>query len=116
MLIFNQGDKFELRRSARPRWNELAGFVEVLSIDRVPDSEMEFVPTSIRGNSDAVAGVITFIVYSETTNAKPKKARLIRSRVSKEYADKYCGGISEYEWFIPTKRSYYPISSEKGRL
>lgn len=116
MLTFNPGEKYELRFSSYPKFDEIAGSVEILSVDRVPDSEMKFSETGIRGNFDACAGTITYIVHSDTTNAKPKKARLIRSRVSKEWARDYCDGVSEYEWFSPTKRNYCTISSKGIRL
>lgn len=116
MIIFNPGEKYELRFSSHPRWNELAGSVEILSVERLSDSEMEFKPSAIRGNFTAFVGTIKYIVHSDTTNTKPKSAQLFREHVSKEYATQYCGGVTEYEWFSPTKRNYYPISSEKGRL
>lgn len=116
MLTFNPGEKYELRFSSYPKSGEIAGSVEILSVDRVPDSEMDFKAASIRGCFDAYAGTVKYIVYSDTTNAKPKKARLIRSRVSEEYAREYTDGVTEYEWFSPTKRSYYPISSDDKRL
>ena len=116
MKLFQPGEKYELLFSSYPRSGEIAGSVEILSVDRVPDSEMEFKATSIRGCFDAYAGTVKYIVYSDTTNAKPKKARFIRSRVSEEYASQFSGGVTEYEWFSPTKRSYYPISSNDRRL
>ena len=112
MMIFNPGEKYELIFSAYPRAGSVAGSVEILSVDRVPDSEMDFKSASIRGCFDACVGTIKYIVYSDTTNTKPKTARLIRSRVSEEWAKQFCGGVTEYEWFSPTKRSYYPISSK----
>ena len=116
MMIFNPGERYELIFSAYPRAGSVAGSVKILSVDRVSDSEMNFKPTSIRGCFDACAGTITYIVYSDTTNAKPKKANLIRSRVSEEYAKQFSGGVTEYEWFCHTKRSYYSISSDDRRL
>lgn len=116
MMIFNPCEKYELLFSAYPRAGSVAGSVEILSVDRVPDSEMNFKQTSIRGCFDACAGTITYIVYSDTTNTKPKKANLIRSRVSEEYAKQFSGGVTEYEWFCPTKRIYYPISSNDKRI
>ena len=116
MKIFQPGEKYELIFSAYPRAGSVAGSVEILSVDRVPDSEMDFKSTSVRGCFDACVGTIKYIVYSDTTNTKPKTARLIRSRVSEEWAKQFCGGVTEYEWFSPTKRSYYPISSRDKQI
>lgn len=112
MKIFQPGEKYKLIFSAHPRAGAVAGYVEIVSVDRIPESEMQFRRTSIKQNFDAHCGTISFIVHSESTNKKIKKAVLIRSRVSKAWADEYCGGETEYEWFSPTKRSYYPISSK----
>ena len=106
MKIFYPGENYELIFSAYPRAGSVAGSVEILSVDRVPDSEMDFKSTSVHGCFDAFAGTIMYIVYSDTTNTKPKKANLIRSRVSEEYAKQFSGGVTEYELFFTTKRSY----------
>ena len=112
MKIFQPGEKYELIFSAHPRAGAVAGYVEIVSVDRILESEMQFRGSGSKENFDAHCGTISFIVHSESTNKKIKKAVLIRSRVSKAWADEYCGGETEYEWFSPTKRSYYPISSK----
>ena len=42
MKIFQPGEKYELIFSAYPRAGSVAGSVEILSVDRVPESEMQF--------------------------------------------------------------------------
>ena len=95
MKIFQPGEKYELIFSAHPRAGAVAGYVEIVSVDRILESEMQFRGSGIKENFDAHCGTISFIVHSEST-----------------WADEYCGGETEYEWFSPTKRSYYPISSK----
>ena len=116
MNIFQSGDKYELTYSSRPRAGMVAGYVEIISVVRIAESDMQFNPTSIKGCFDALAGEITYIVYSNSTNAKKKKTTFIRSRRSKEYADRYCNGILESEWFSPAKRNYYPISTDRRKI
>lgn len=94
----------------------VAGYVEIVSVNRLPENEIVPKATSIKGCFDAQAGEITFIINSKTTNNKKKKAVLIQSFNSEEYANEYCSGNREYEWFSPTKRSYYPISSQDGEM
>lgn len=116
MIKFEKGQKYELLYSAAPRAGSVAGYVEIVSVNRIPENEIVQKSTSIKGCFDAHAGEITFIVHSETTNDKKKKAVLIQSFNSEEYAREYCGGDREYEWFSPTKRSYYPISAREGEM
>lgn len=116
MNIFQSGDKYELAYSSCPRAGMVAGYVEIISVDRIAESDMQFNPTSIKGCFDALAGEITYIVYSDSTNTKKKKTTFIRSRRSKEYADRYCNGILESEWFSPAKRNYYPISTDRRKI
>lgn len=116
MYVFQPGDKYELTYSARPRAGSVAGYVEIISVDRIPESEMQFKSTSIKDCFNALAGEITYIVYSDKASTKKKKAAFIRSRRGKEYADRYCGGVLESEWFSPMKRSYYPVSSDDKKF
>jgi len=116
MNIFQPGDKYELCFSSYPRAFDVAGYVEILSVNRIPESDLEFRATSIRGNYIANAGEVVYIVHSESTNTKKKKAVFFRDRRSQEYADEYCGGEIEGEWFSPTKRNYFPISTRNNRV
>ena len=116
MKIFQPGEKYELIFSAYPRAGSVAGSVEILSVDRVPESEMQFLECGSKESFYAHCGEISFIIHSKSASKKIKKAVLIRSRVSKAWADEYCGGETEYEWFSPTKRSYYTISSERDKI
>lgn len=83
MNIFQSGDKYELAYSSCPRAGMVAGYVEIISVDRIAESDMQFNPTSIKGCFDALAGEITYIVYSDSTNTKKKKPRLFVAVVVK---------------------------------
>lgn len=112
MYAFQPGDKYELTYSARPRAGSIAGYVEIISVDRIPESEMQFESAGVKDCFDALAGEIIYIVYSEKASTKRKKTAFIRSRRGEKYADHYCNGVLESEWFSPMKNSYYPISAD----
>ena len=116
MIRFESGEKYGLIYSAYPRAGTGAGYVEIISVERKPEEEVIFKNTSIRDCFIAEVGTITFVVYSDTTNTKKKKAVVFCSRNSESYAEEFSGGVREYEWFSPTKRSYYPISSREGKI
>lgn len=116
MIRFEAGEEYELIYSTYTRAGAVAGYVEIISVERKPEEEVVFKASSIKDCFTAEAGTITFVVHSDTTNTKKKKATLFYSRNSESYAEEFSGGVREYEWFSPTKRSYYPISSKEGKI
>ena len=116
MKIFQPGEKYELIFSAYPRAGSVAGSVAILSVDRVPESEMQFLECGSKESFYAHCGEISFIIHSKSASKKIKKAVLLRGRDSKEWAETYHDGETEYEWFSPAKRSYNPIFSINGQL
>ena len=116
MIAFNPGDKFQLVFSSYPRRGAVAGYVEIVSVDRLPESEQIPSPSGVRDCFDWICGEITFIVHSESTNTKKKKAPLHRVLNSEEFAAEYTGGRREYEYFSPTKRNYYSVDSYSGKI
>ncbi len=109
MTRFQPGQVFNIRK-----WSDFGetnyGTCEIVAVNERPESEIEWRETAIRGSLNADLGTITFILNTSSNNRKPKKARLIGSKVSEEWA-KETGSDREYQWFSPTKRSYRPITS-----
>lgn len=116
MIRFEAGEKYELIYSAYPRAGAIAGYVEIISVERKPEEEVVFKAYSVKDCFIVEAGTIIFVVHSDTTNTKKKKATLFYPGNSESYAEKFSGGVREYEWFSPTKRSYYTISSKEGKV
>ena len=80
MKIFQPGEKYELIFSAYPRAGSVAGSVEILSVDRVPESEMQFLECGSKESFYAHCGEISFIIHSKSASKKIKKAVLLRGR------------------------------------
>lgn len=109
MTRFQPGQVFNVRK-----WGDFGetayGTCEIVAVTERPESEIEWRELTIKGNLDADLGTITFILKTASNNSKPKKARLIGSKVSEAWEKEY-GTEREYQWFSPTKRSYRPITS-----
>ena len=119
MLYFKVGQVFEVRYSsatARKKYGYVAGTCQIVGINRDESAE-EWKPGCIRGCYNRGVGTIEFILNTDKShNGKVKTARLVQDNNSQEYADKFCNGIREYEWFLPTKRDYYCIGSDDKQI
>lgn len=69
MKIFQPGEKYELIFSAYPRAGSVAGSVEILSVDRVPESEMQFLECGSKESFYAHCGEISFIIHSKSATS-----------------------------------------------
>lgn len=109
MKEFEVGQKFEVFYQARNKYRQHAGTLEIVAINR--DSTQDWRETSIKDCYSRDAGEIVFVLNTERTKGKVKKAPLFQVNDSEDFAKHYTHGIREYEWFSPTKRDYICIAS-----
>ena len=115
MIHFEVGQIYKVRyssRTARAKYGEDAGTLQIVGINR--DETQEWKAGSIRDCYNRPAGTIEFVLNtSKSHNGKVKTETLYQDNNSEEFANRYCKGQKEYEWFLPAKRDYYCISSEE---
>ena len=109
MKEFEVGQEFEVFYKAQNKYRQYAGTLEIIEINR--DSTQDWKNSCIRDCYHRDAGEIVFILNTERTKGKVKKAPLFQVNNSESWAKHYTHDIREYEWFCPTKRDYICISS-----
>lgn len=111
MKHFTVGGLYAVKLSSGKRYGEQVGICEVNAVTEIPHSELDWKATGIRDCYTAIAGEITVILKTQTTNEKPKRFPLIILKNSEAWQKEYNTKPEEY-WFSPGKRNYQTISAE----